>query len=78
MNRQAMERHLAKAEEHIATGQRNIARQHKIIAELERDGHGTSTARKILQTFEELQHLQRQERDRAARELQDLVGRQSA
>jgi hypothetical protein len=40
MNERAMiERHLAQAAGHVALGERPIARQIAILAELERDGH---------------------------------------
>jgi hypothetical protein len=42
MDQEMLKRHLAEAEEHIATGDKNIARQRDLIAQLERDGHDTS------------------------------------
>ena len=38
-----LKRHLAEAEEHIATGDKNIARQRDVIAQLERDGRDTAS-----------------------------------
>ena len=37
MDREILKRHLAEAEEHIATGGKNIARQRDVIAQL--NGH---------------------------------------
>lgn len=50
--------HLAQAKENVAAGERNIARQRDIIAELERDGHDVTEAKKLLARFEETQALQ--------------------
>ena len=50
-----LKRHLAEAEEHIATGDKNIARQRDVIAQLERDGRDTASARTFLHEFEQLQ-----------------------
>jgi hypothetical protein len=38
MDQEMLKRHLAEAEEHIAAGDKNIARQRDLIAQLERDG----------------------------------------
>ena len=43
MDREMLKRHLALAEEHIATGEKNIARQRDLIAQLEWDGHETAS-----------------------------------
>ena len=58
MDREMLKRHLALAEEHIATGEKNIARQRDLIAQLERDGHDTASARTFLRQFEQLQAMQ--------------------
>ena len=36
-------------------GRRHIVRQRQILAELEADGHNSTRAREILQTYEDLQ-----------------------
>ena len=61
--------HLAIAEEHVAAGERNLARQRRIVAELERDGHNTAQALALLMYFEEVQAMHIAERDRLLREL---------
>ena len=67
-----LKRHLAEAEEHIATGEKNIARQRDLIAQLERDGHDTASARNFLGEFEQLQALHIAERERLLREPSEL------
>ena len=52
MDRQAVERHLALAESHMAAGQRHTEEQRSILAELERDGHDTTTAGRLLAMIE--------------------------
>jgi hypothetical protein len=72
MDREMLQRHLALAEEHIATGEKNIARQRDLIAQLERDGHDTASARTFLREFEQLQALHIAERERLLSELSEL------
>jgi hypothetical protein len=64
-----LEEHLLLAEEHIATGKRNIAKQRSIIHELERDGHDTAMAKMLLAQFEELEALHMADRNRIMAEL---------
>ena len=52
-----LKRELAQAERHIAEGKKHIGRQMVIIAELERDGHDTATAKELLDTLEQTQQL---------------------
>jgi len=40
-------RHLALAEHHIVDGEGRLARQQKVIAELDRDGRDTKTTRMV-------------------------------
>jgi exonuclease III len=72
MDREMLKRHLAQAEEHIATGDKNIARQRDVIAQLERDGHHTGSARAFLREFEQLQATLIAERERLLHELSEL------
>ncbi len=62
---------LALAERHVADGERVVARQRAIVAELERDGHDATAAqaRQLLAQFEELLALHVGDRDRLRREL---------
>lgn len=66
-----IEQHLAQAEGHVTLGERHIARQKEIVAEMERDGHvdGAETARDLLATFETTQRSQVENRDRRRAEL---------
>ena len=70
-DRAMLKRHLRQAEEHIATGEKNIARQWELIAKLERDNHDTAHARAILDQFEELQEMHLADRERILRELSE-------
>ena len=56
--------HLEQAERHVAEGEQHIARQRELIAELERDGHDTTTAIELLRTFEQSQAGHIADRDR--------------
>ena len=69
MNRTMLTEHLAQAEEHVALGNRHIVRQRELIAELARDGHDTAEAKTLLASFEEMQTLHLQHRDRLRHEL---------
>jgi hypothetical protein len=69
MDRKMLKRHLAQAKAHIETGRKNIARQRKAIAKLERGGQDTNKARAALTQFEELQAMHLADRDRILREL---------
>jgi hypothetical protein len=62
--------HLALAEEHVQLGLFHIAKQHAIIAELERDGLDATLAREVLATFEEMQGAHVADRDRLKAELE--------
>jgi len=47
--------HLAQARRHVAEGVIRISEQKGLIAELQRDGHDTTEAQKLLDTFLEAQ-----------------------
>jgi hypothetical protein len=42
MERPTLENDLSRAEAHVANGQKRIAQQHQIIAELDREGRDTA------------------------------------
>ena len=69
MNRQMVLDHLRLAVEHVAAGEKTIARQREVIAELERGGHNTKEARATLTQFLELQALHEADRKRLLQEL---------
>ena len=72
MDRDILERHLARVEERVAIGATNIARQRELIAELERDGHDASQAKQMLAQFLDLQAMHIADRDRLIKELSEL------
>lgn len=69
MDRQTTAEHLAQAERHVAEGRHVIEIQQNIIAGLERVGHDSAQARKLLGTLQETQAMHLGERDRLQREL---------
>ena len=60
---------LERAQRHVAEGREHIARQRRIISELERDGHDTGLARELLTSLEETQALHESTLARVAYEL---------
>jgi len=60
---------LAQAERHVSEGEKTIAHQRHIIAQLERDGHDTPAACDLLAIFETTQALHVADRDRLRKEL---------
>lgn len=69
MDRALIQDHLAMAERHVAEGEEHLDRQTALIAELERDGHDSRTARDLLGTLKESLALHIADRDRLRREL---------
>jgi hypothetical protein len=55
MERATLENDLSRAEAHVANGQKRIAQQHEIIAELDLEGHDTAPAKDMLASFERTQ-----------------------
>ena len=65
--------HFSVACRHVATGERNIARQREIVATLERDGHSSLLdAKWLLASFEELQNMHIAHRDRLEKTLAEI------
>ena len=73
MDRQILEKHLAQVERHVEAGGRHVERQRALVAALERYGHDTTAARKLLASFEAIQQTHIEDRDRVAKELQGLT-----
>jgi hypothetical protein len=69
MDRALLRRHLAQTERYITEGERHIADQRDLIVKLERDGHDTVHARRLLIQFEELQALHIAARERLQAQL---------
>jgi len=57
MERKSEVGHLEMAQRHVAEGEQHLARQRKLIAELERDGHDTALAIELLHEFERRGYL---------------------
>jgi hypothetical protein len=73
MERATLENDLSRAEAHVANGQKRIAQQHEIIAELDREGHDTAPAKDMLASFERTQAMHVANRDRIAGKLATLT-----
>ena len=67
--REMLEDHLVQSSEHVAAGERQLSRQRRIVAELERCGHDSANAKERLALFEDLQRLHEADRDRLLREV---------
>ena len=72
MDKETVMNHLAQAEDHVALGERHLADQRALIAELTRDGHDISQAKELLATFEQTQLLHVEDRDRLRKELEEV------
>ncbi|SCB54784.1 hypothetical protein GA0061098_103052 [Bradyrhizobium shewense] len=59
-----LQQHLVMAERHVALGEKHVLKQEALIAELDRDGHNTADALKLLAIMRATQRLHRQDRDR--------------
>jgi hypothetical protein len=69
MDRVMIAQYLAQAEHHISDGERNLARQRELVAELERDGCDATMAADTLAQFAQIQALHIADRDRLRRKL---------
>jgi hypothetical protein len=65
-----LQEHLALAERHAMQGREQLTRQERLIAELDRDGHDTAEAIKVLATLRQTQTLHEQDVQRLLRELE--------
>jgi hypothetical protein len=69
MDRHLLEEHLAMAERHAAEGEVHLLRQRQLVSELRRDGHDTTQSEMLLASFEALQAMHLEHRDRLRLEL---------
>lgn len=69
MDRAVLLNHLALVERHVLEGERHLARQESMIAELDRDNHDTQGAYAVLETLRQTQANHIGERDRILRQL---------
>ena len=72
MDRAALEQQLQEARDEIAKGERQISRQWDIIQELERDGHNSNLARKVLAKLLQTQEEHLEHRDQLVKMLEAL------
>ncbi len=70
MDRRTQLFRLRMAERHVVEGERRVNRQERIVAELDRDGHNATEARRLLGNFYDAQRLHLEHRSRMLRELQ--------
>ena len=73
MDRETTLAHLALADKNVALGERHIAQQEQIVADLDRDGHDTREALALLAVFRRAQAEHVAHRDLLLRELQSRV-----
>ena len=69
VDRELARQHLELANKHVAEGQARIEAQIALVARLERDGHDTLQAKKLLEQFEQTLALQIETRERIIQEL---------
>jgi hypothetical protein len=70
VDRETLQKHLAQAENRVASGERMIARQKGEVAALVREGHDTFVAMTLLMELEAALAIQSEDRDRLRAELQ--------
>jgi hypothetical protein len=75
MDLASLREHLELAERHVSDGERHLARQRELIAELERDGHVATAgrARALLVAMEQSQALHVLGRDRLREKIADAA-----
>jgi hypothetical protein len=64
-----LEDHLAAAERHIEEAERHILCQRGLVAQMEREGHDTTVANRLLRRFEEMLCMHIADRERLRKEL---------
>lgn len=71
VDREMAAQHLELANKHVLRGQQRVDAQVGLVARLERDGHDTLQARRLLEQFEQILALQIETRDRIVQELRE-------
>jgi hypothetical protein len=69
MDRATLQDRLAAAERHVAEAERHVAAQREFLAQLQREGHDTAQAKRLLEQFEEVLAIHIADRDRLRKEL---------
>jgi hypothetical protein len=67
-----LQRELTQVDRHIVEGVTNIAKQLKLIADLERVGHDIAAAESLLAIFEDIQRMHQLDRQAIIQELDAL------
>jgi len=62
--------HLAKAERHVAIGERILAREQARLEERRRQGRDVSETERLLQSLEDMQQMHIEHRDQIRREIE--------
>jgi hypothetical protein len=70
MDRDHLQRELARAEAHIREGECHVRHQAEVVRHLEADGHNSALARQLLATFVEMQETHVADRDLIAKEIE--------
>jgi hypothetical protein len=73
MKQSVVREYLKQARSHVAIGERQIAEHKEVIADLERDGHDSTRARKSLALLDALQKMHVAERARLEKELAEIL-----
>jgi hypothetical protein len=69
MDRAMLQDRLAAAERHVSEAERHVANQREHVSQLEREGHETGHAKRLLEQLEEVLAIHVAERDRLREEL---------
>jgi hypothetical protein len=73
LDRTTLERRLAQVEEQIAVGRKQFARQLEVVGKIERRHGESASARETLHQFAQAHVIRLDDRDRLARQLEQLV-----
>jgi exonuclease VII small subunit len=76
MHQALWKRFLAQADKHIFEAERHVTRLRETIAELERGGHDSKSAREFLTRFEAMLAMLIQDRDKVKAELSAVIEKQ--
>jgi len=72
MNRPLLEEHLAMAKKHVALGEAHLVRLREVVSELRRHGDDTTQDEMLLASFEALQVIHLEHRNRLRLELNSI------
>jgi hypothetical protein len=72
MIRRLLKEHLAMAEKHVALGEEHLVRLRSIVGELRRHGYDTTQDEMLLASFEAMQVIHLEHRNRLRLELHSL------